>query len=138
MAENKTKPEAVPVASFIQTLEEKRKAEAETLIEMFQSITGYEPVMWGPSIIGFGSYDYRYESGRTGTSLRMGFSPRKAALVIYVVPGFVGLEQELRAIGPHRHEKSCLYIKSLSKMNLPALKALATKVWDMMAQNYPR
>lgn len=137
MAEDKTKPSAVPVELFVQTLDDKRKVEAEALIDMFRSITGLEPVMWGPSIIGFGSYEYRYESGRTGTSLRLGFSPRKAALVMYVVPGFDRLEQELLAIGPYKHEKSCLYIKSLTKMNMPALKALATKVWDMMADTYP-
>lgn len=137
MAENKTRPTGSSVEAYIGSIDHKRRTEAETLVAIFRAVTGFEPVMWGPSIIGFGSYEYRYESGRTGTSLRTGFSPRKAELVIYIVPGFDGLTQELLAIGPHRHEKSCLYIKSLAKMNLPALEALAAKAWEIMSDRYP-
>ena len=125
------------VEEFLRTLTDGRRDEALSLIRMFSLISGKDPVMWGPSMIGFGSYDYRYDSGRTGTSFRLGFAPRKAQLVIYIMPGFADFHKELAAIGPCRHEKSCLYIKSLSKIKLPALRALAAKAWEMMAEKYP-
>lgn len=135
---NKTRATNASVSLFLETVSETRRAEAQILIDLFGRVSEAPPVLWGLSIIGFGSYDYRYASGRTGTSLRIGFAPRKSELVIYVVPGFDGLTSELLAIGPQRHEKSCLYIKSLSKTNLPALEALAAKVWAIMAQKYPQ
>src|SRR4051794_13596946 len=117
MAENKTKPTAVSVPAFIDGLtDETKRADAKALVKIMQNATGEKPKMWGPSIIGFGSYHYKYETGREGDMPLAGFSPRKAATVVY---GLMGDDSEaLRAkLGKHTTGGGCLYIKKLADVD---------------------
>jgi hypothetical protein len=119
-------PTPADVDAFLKAVpDEKRRADAHALLELMSSVTGEPPVMWGPSIVGFGSYHYRYESGRTGDSPLAGFSPRKANLVVYLVGGY---EQRypklLEQLGPHKTGKSCLYLKRLGDVDLDVLRQL--------------
>ena len=98
--------------------------------------------MWGPTIIGYGSYDYTYDSGHSGTSCRIGFSPRKAQLVVYLIPVFEGSDKAeadrlLDCLGPHSMGKSCLYIRRLDKIDLTALEQLLALSWRLMGERYP-
>ena len=128
MADNKTKPTQVSVATFIDALtDEIKRAEAKALIKLMQKASGEEPRMWGPSIIGFGSYHYKYESGREGDMPLVGFSPRKAAAVLYGVTGFGDSEALLAKLGKHTTGKGCLYIKKLADVDQKVLKALIVK-----------
>jgi hypothetical protein len=97
--------------------------------------------MWGPSIVGYGSYDYRYDSGRTGTMCKAGFSPRKAALTLYLVDDHGARQADADALfarlGPHSTGKSCLYVKRLDKVDLPVLESLVALSWELMNERYP-
>src|SRR5713101_9306842 len=113
MAENNTKPTKSSVAAFIDELtDETKRADAKVLVKLMQSATGEKPKMWGPSIIGFGSYHYTYDSGREGDMPLVGFSPRKAATVLYIHTGFSGHPALLAKLGKHTTGKGCLYIKT--------------------------
>jgi hypothetical protein len=127
MADNKTKPTKVNVASFIEALaDETRRADAKVLVKVMQSATGESPKMWGPLIIGFGSYHYTYESGREGDVPLAGFSPRRAATVIYGMA--LGDSEALLAnLGKHTTGKGCLYIKKLADVDQKVLEALVLK-----------
>jgi hypothetical protein len=128
MAENKTKPTRVSVAAFIAALADPTKrADAQALVKLMQSVAGEKPKMWGPSIIGFGSYHYRYESGREGDMPLIGFSPRKAATVLYNMLGFSDSAALLANLGKHTTGKGCLYIKKLADVDQKVLQALAAK-----------
>jgi hypothetical protein len=128
MAENKTKATEVSVTAYIAALpEEPRRADAKALVKMMQSATGEKPKMWGPSIIGFGSYHYVYESGREGDMPIVGFSPRKAATVIYGMRASGGAESLLARLGKHTTGKGCVYIKKLSDVDQKVLSTLITK-----------
>src|SRR6266571_5489291 len=110
MAENKTKPTKVSVAAFIDAITDpSRRSDAKALVKLMQSATGEKPKMWGPSIIGFGSHHYKYESGREGDAPLAGFSPRKAATVLYGLTGFNDSESLLGRLGKHTTGKGCLY-----------------------------
>lgn len=138
MAANKTKPTKVTVAAFLAGMPDQRKhADALALIELMQDATGEKPRMWGPSIIGFGSYHYRYDSGHEGDSPIVGFSPRKAALVVYILTGFRGAETLLARLGKHTTGKSCLYVKRLSDVDMDVLRELVTKSVTEMRARYP-
>lgn len=133
MAENKTAPTDRDPREFIAEIDdERRRNEAETLLALFQERTGEEPVMWGDSIIGFGSYDYTYATGRTGTWMRTGFSPRKSQMTLYVMPGFEQYVERLDALGPHSTGKSCLYVKRLDKVDLDVLGDLISDSYAAM------
>jgi hypothetical protein len=134
----KTKITDADPKQYIASLDPKRRAEAELIDNMLAELTGHSGKMWGPTMIGYGSYDYHYPSGRKGTWFRIGFAPRKPSTVIYCMPGFADLSAELAAIGQHKHEKSCLYIKAIDKEKLPALKALAAKTLNIMDEKYPQ
>ncbi|MBZ5625001.1 MAG: DUF1801 domain-containing protein [Acidobacteriia bacterium] len=128
MAENKTKPTKLSVAAFIDALtDETRRADAKALVKLMQSATGEKPKMWGPSIIGFGICHYTYESGREGDMPLAGFSPRKAATVLYVARGFSDSEALLAKLGKHTIGKGCLYIKKLADVDQKALEVLVVK-----------
>ena len=128
MADSKTKPTTVSVAEFIDELtDETKRADARVLVKMMQSATVEKPKMWGPSIIGFGSYHYKYESGREGDSPLAGFSPRKGATVLYGLTGFAGSEALLAKLGKHTTGKGCLYIKKLADVDRKVLLALVVK-----------
>ncbi len=108
--------------------DDRRRADAHTLVELMRSVTGEPPVMWGPSIVGFGSYHYRYESGRTGDAPLAAFSPRKANLVVYLVGGFEDrYARLLEQLGPHTTGKACLYLKRLDGVDLDALRQLVER-----------
>jgi Domain of unknown function (DU1801) len=125
MTAPKTVPNKESVAGFIASVADgRRRADAEELCELMTKATGTEPVMWGPSIIGFGSYHYRYATGREGDSAAVGFSPRKQALTIYLPQGFEAHEALLAKLGPFTAGKGCLYVKQLSDVDKPTLRKL--------------
>src|ERR1700727_1655690 len=128
MAENKTKQTAVSVMEFIAAIEDpKRQATAKALVKLMQRATGEKAKMWGPSIIGFGSYHYTYDSGREGDMPLISFSPRKAATVLYNMTGFSDSEALLAKLGKHTTGKGCLYIKRLADADQEVLEALTVK-----------
>ena len=122
MTQNKTVPTDVSVDAFLQTVSEKRQAEASQLIAIMQSISSENPVMWGPSIIGFGSKHYAYDSGREGDVPVLGFSPRKTAITIYFNEGFDQHGENLKLLGKHTHSVSCLYINKLDDIDISVLQ----------------
>ena len=128
MADNKTKPTKLSVAAFIEALpDQNKRADAKALIKLMQSATGEKPKMWGPSIVGFGNCHYVYESGRQGDMPLTGFSPRKAATVLYGLTGFGEAEALLVKLGKHTTGKGCLYIKKLADVDQRVLEALVAK-----------
>jgi hypothetical protein len=128
MADSKTKPTKLSVAAFIDALtDSSKRADAKALVKLMQSAAGEKPKMWGPSIIGFGSYHYQYESGREGDMPLIGFSPRKAANVLYGITGFSDSETLLAKLGKHTTGKGCLYFKKLSDVDQQVLEAMVFK-----------
>lgn len=130
VSENKTKPTGVKVGDFLQAVSDQRRAEAETLIGMMRRISGDEPVMWGPSIIGFGTRRYETTGGRAGDIGRLGFSPRKAALTIYFYEGFDRYSEELRKLGKHKTSRACLYINKLADIDLVVLESMLCSSYE--------
>ncbi len=125
MSDNKTVPTGADPAAFVQAVEHKgQREDALTLLELFGRVTGYEPQMWGGSIVGYGRYHYKYDSGREGDFLLTGFSPRKAAMTIYIMPGFKQYGAQLERLGKHRHSVSCLYLTRLKDRDLGALEEM--------------
>ena len=140
--EAKTKATEVPVADFIAALPDpRRREEAAVLDALHRRVTGLEPKMWGPSMIGYGSYDYTYASGHSGTAMRGGFSPRKAALTVYLMGNYGDAQPEADALfarlGKHKFTKSCLYINKLADVDLEALEGLVRLSWEAMKAKYP-
>jgi len=128
MADNKTKPTKLSVTAFIDALGDPvRRADAKALAKLMQNAAGEEPRMWGPSIIGFGSCHYKYESGREGDMPVIAFSPRKAATVLYGLTGFDEAKVLLAKLGKHSTGKGCLYIKKLADVEQPILENLIVK-----------
>jgi hypothetical protein len=128
MAENKTKPTTGSVLAFLDACtDEARRADAKALAKLMEKVTGNKPAMWGPSIVGFDTYHYRYESGREGDMPIVGFSPRKAANVLYGTIGFDGADALLAMLGKHTIGKGCLYIKKLSDVDMKVLETLVEK-----------
>lgn len=99
-------------------------------------VTGYPAKMWGPSIIGFGRYHHRYDSGREGDFLLTGFSPRKANLVVYILPGYDDISEQLGRLGKHRVGKSCLYVNKLADVDLAVLEEIVTDAVQRMRRGY--
>lgn len=138
MAENKTQPTETSPHAFLETVtSEVRRRDGETLLAVMARLSGEPAVMWGGSMIGFGRYHYRYDSGREGDFFRLGFAPRKSNLSIYIVPGFDDYGDLLKDLGPHKTSVSCLYIKRLADIDMPALEALIARAWADMARRYP-
>ena len=128
MAENKTLATKASVTAFVDKIADSAKrADAKALVKLMQKATGEKPAMWGPSIIGFGSYHYVYESGREGDMPLVGFSPRKAATVLYVRAGTPGTEALLAKLGKHTQSKACLYVKKLADVDAKVLETLIVK-----------
>ncbi|MEZ5895779.1 MAG: DUF1801 domain-containing protein [Parvularculaceae bacterium] len=116
------------VTAFIDGVEhETRRKDAKKLLAMMKKATGEQPKMWGPSIIGFGEYHYKYESGREGDMLAVGFSPRKANMVLYVLGSLGADEPLLKELGPFKHGRSCLYIGGLDKIDAGVLEKIVVK-----------
>jgi len=125
MAELKTKPNEQSVEAFLNSVEdEKKRQDCLTILEMMKQITKAEPQMWGTSMVGFGTYHYKYESGREGDWFVAGFSPRKQNLTLYIMAGFSRYDELLSKLGKFKTGKSCLYIKKLEDVDLPTLKEL--------------
>jgi hypothetical protein len=135
VAENKTKPTNQSVAEFLNKIPDaERREDCRAIAKLMEEITGSKPKMWGPAIVGFGSYHYKYESGREGDSPVTGFSPRKQALTLYIIMGFEKHADLLKQLGKHRTAKSCLYIKRLSDVHVPTLrKLIKASVKDLTA-----
>lgn len=125
MSENKTRPTDQDVIDFLNSVENKRRREdGFALMEMMGDLTGEGAVMWGSSIIGYGSYHYKYESGREGDMPLVGFSPRKQSMTVYIMPGFDDYDELLGELGKHKIGKSCLYINKLADVNQDVLRRL--------------
>jgi len=125
MAENKTKETSANVDKFLKSVaDENRRAECYKVLELMKKITKHEPKMWGPSIVGFGSYHYKYASGREGDFLLTGFSPRKQALTIYIMSGFKRYPELMKKLGKYKTGSSCLYIRSLENIDMKVLTVL--------------
>ena len=125
MAEPKTKPTKASVTQFLNKIPDVgRREDCFEIAKMMEEITGNKPVMWGPAIVGFGTYHYKYASGREGDWPMTGFSPRKQDLTLYIMIGFDKHADLMSQLGKHRTSKSCLYIKRLSDIHVPTLKKL--------------
>ena len=140
--ELKTKATEVSAADFIAAVPDARRREEAAVIDaLHRKVTGHEPKLWGPSIIGYGSYNYKYDSGREGTMCRAGFSPRKAAMTLYLMGNYCDRQAEVDALfaqlGKHSVGKSCLYIKKLADVDLAVLERLVQINWDVMMKVYP-
>ena len=130
MAENKTKPTSANVVAFLNKIQNRQlRDDCLTILKMMQTVSKLEPVMWGSAIIGFGTYHYVYESGREGDTIVIGFSPRKQNISIYLMGGLKNVEDELSKLGKYKTGKGCLYIKSLSDVNLEILKKVFAKAF---------
>jgi hypothetical protein len=137
MAEAKTKPTEKTVDSFIATVEDdKVRADCYTIINLMEKVIGEKPKMWGPAIVGFGKYTYKYESGRSGEICMTGFSPRKANITLYVLAGFPGQAELLDKLGKHTSGKGCLYIKKLGDVNIDVLESLIKESIKFLKEKY--
>lgn len=141
-AQLKTVATELDVADFIARLPDARqRTDVGALDAIYRRVTGLAPTMWGPSIIGYGSYDYRYDSGRSGTMCKAGFSPRRSALTIYLVddygPGQAAANALLARLGRHSTGKSCLYVRRLDEVDPGVLETLVGLAWAEMARRYP-
>lgn len=138
MAENKTQPTSLdPKAAIAAIEDDHRRRDAEALDALMRRLSAADPVMWGPVMFGYGTYHYKYASGRKGSFFRCGFAPRTRDLVIYVISGFDTLEDELARLGPHRKGKSCLYIKALGSIDMQVLERIMAHSLSVMAERYP-
>lgn len=136
--EPKTRPNDASVANFLDAVEPaEKRADAKALDRLMRKITGKKPKMWGASIVGYGAYHYKYASGHEGDAMRVGFSPRKQNLTVYIMPGFAEYRGLLDRLGKHSTGKSCLYIKRLSDIDLDVLEAMVGKSVAAMEARHP-
>lgn len=134
MAELKTKKNDASVTAFLDSVEnEKKREDGYAILQLMQEVTGAEPKMWGTSIIGFGSYDYKYASGREGTWFLTGFSPRKKSFTLYIMSGFSAYDELLGKLGKHSLGKSCLYIKKTDDVDMNILRDLVQQSVEHVA-----
>lgn len=134
MAEPKTKPTGESVSAFIDKISDKtRREDCLAVIDIMKDVTKEEPEMWGPSIIGFGRYRYKYAGGREAEWMMTGFSPRKGDLTLYIMQGFESSPDLMKHLGKHKTGKSCLYVKKLADVDLKVLKELVKKSVKQMA-----
>ena len=130
MAENQTRPTSGSVKRFIDGVEsETRRADAKRVLALMRKITGIQPKMWGPAIIGFGSYHYKYESGREGDMPMLGFSPRKQNLSLYLMTPYERYGADLEKLGKHSTSVSCLYINKLADVDEKVLERMIQQSW---------
>lgn len=124
--QNKTQPTKASVRKYLDAiLDTKRRADCEKLVEIMSKVSGEKPVLWGTSIVGFGSYDYKSAAGRSGSWAKIGFSSRKDAISLYLTCYWEGTAKDLlKELGPHKLGVGCLYVKSLSDIKLPVLKKI--------------
>lgn len=128
MAENKTKPTKASVTAFLASVEnERRRADARIVCDLMKEVTGEKPRMWGDAMVGFGTYGYKYASGREGEWFVTGFAPRKANLVLYIMSGFKGHNALMKKLGKHKTGSSCLYINKLEDVDMKVLRELVRR-----------
>lgn len=138
MAELKTKPTDTSVAAFLdKAADPKLRADCDVIISLMEKIAGEKPKMWGPGIVGFGSYHYKYESGREGDMCVTGFSPRKPAITLYVMAGSEGQAALLEKLGKYKVSKGCLYIKKLADIDLQVLENIIANGVHHIRNKYP-
>ncbi|HEY9044788.1 MAG TPA: DUF1801 domain-containing protein [Ohtaekwangia sp.] len=138
MAEQKTKPTEQSVEDFLDAItNEQVRDDCYALAKMMKKVTGAKPKMWGPSIVGFGKYHYKYESGHEGDSCLTGFSPRKQNITVYAMPAFADHPKLLEKLGKHKATKGCIYIKKLSDIDLSVLESLISHSVDTLKKKYP-
>jgi len=136
-AANKTTKTKESVPAFLASVEDAtRQADAKAVVKMMQEVTGEAPAMWGSAIVGFGAYHYKYESGREGDSPKVGFSPRKNALVVYLMPGAENNPTLLNRLGKHKVGKACLYINKLADVDQAVLRELIASAYAEMTEKY--
>lgn len=137
MAELKTRKNRGGVEKFLASVDnETRREDAFKVLELMQKATGEKPAMWGTAIVGFGTYHYKYASGREGDWMMVGFSPRKQNLVLYIMPGFSAYDELMKKLGKHKTGKSCLYINKLDDIHLPTLRKLVRESYRAMKKKY--
>ncbi len=133
MSELKTKKNDGSVEDFLNSVENpKRKSDAFEILELMKDVTGERPMMWGKSLVGFGSYDYKYASGKAGSWFLTGFSPRKQSMTLYIMPGFERYEELMSNLGKYKTGKSCLYVNKLEDVDLDVLRELVKLSADQM------
>ncbi|MTI39751.1 DUF1801 domain-containing protein [Fulvivirga lutimaris] len=138
MSENKTKETDLSVTDFINSIDDETKRnDSHNLVKLMQEITGSEPKMWGATMVGFGNYHYKYDSGREGDFFRAGFSPRKTALTLYIMAGFSRYDELMEKLGKYRTGKSCLYVKKLADIDMDVLRELIEASVAYMNKKYP-
>jgi hypothetical protein len=138
MAENKTKATEASVESYFSAIEDDaRRKDCEALAKLMTKATKEKPKMWGTSIVGFGSYHYKYDSGREGDSCLTGFSSRKGDISIYLMASFPGHDQLLAKLGKHKMGKGCLYVRKLSDVDLKVLEQLVVGSFEEKKRQYP-
>ena len=138
MSSLKTQLNDASVEDFLASVgNARRRQDSAEVLELMQDVTGETPRMWGDSIVGFGSYHYRYKSGREGDWPRIGFSPRKQYLAIYIMPGFGDYQDLLTRLGKHRTSVSCLYINKLADVGRDVLREIIAAAYQEMARRYP-
>jgi hypothetical protein len=138
MAKNKTQETELSVNDFILKIEDETKRnDAFTLLEILEKVSGFKAILWGPSIIGFGSYHYKYESGHEGDAPILAFSPRAAALTLYLSAGFEDREPLLAQLGKHKASKGCLYIKKLADIDMAVFENILINQIEYTNKTYP-
>ena len=137
MAQNKTKPTKRKVSDFVGEIKDPRKrADCREIARMCRKATGKNAKMWGSSIVGYGTYDYKYASGREGSFFLCGYSPRAQNTTVYVMPGFTPFKPLMKKLGKYKTGKSCLYLKSLDDVDRDVLQVLLTESVKHMRANY--
>jgi hypothetical protein len=137
MAELKTKPNDQNVSAFLNSIgDERKRQEAFAILSLMEKLTKSKPQMWGPSIVGFGRYHYRYESGREGDWFLTGFSPRRQNLTVYIMSGFRRYEELMAGLGKYKTGKSCLYLNRLTDVDIKVLEALITESIAYLRSRY--
>lgn len=125
------------VRAFLSKVEgDQRREDCFQVLQWMEEITGREARMWGPSIVGFDEYHYKYDSGREGDFFKVGFSPRKTSLTLYIMPGFARYDELMQQLGKYKTGKSCLYIKKLEDVDADVLQQLIRESYEYMTQKY--
>jgi len=137
MAEAKTKPDDTDFETYLAGIPPERASEARQLVAMFSDVSGFAPQIWAGRMVGFGRYEYRYDSGRTGQALATGFAMGRAEISIYIMPGYTDFGHILAGLGKHRLGKSCLYLRRLLPSDQPALRELIRAGLDDLARHWP-
>lgn len=136
-AQNKTTENQASVDTFLANVnDEQKKSDCLTLRTMMERITGSPAKMWGASIVGFGTYHYKYDSGREGDLMKVGFSPRAQNVTIYIITGFDRYEELMNKLGKHKNGKSCLYVKKLNDIDRDVLEELVQESFNLMTKKY--